>query len=610
MLTWGIPEAFIWSLSILPVILLYFLRMRFRRQPISSIYIWSRLKQFTDGATRINRRSVLLLFLQILAILAATIALAQPSWIIRRLEPPGALVFIDISASMSALDGEDSRLERAKSLAIQQIEQLPEDRMVMVFLCGSDAHPLGEPTSDKRQLIRRLDLISQQGTSFSEKQVTGTVKAWLEMQERIWTAWLITDGGLDLGGRLLASLFGGELQVLDVGNHGHNVGVTGLRVLKNEAAFQIVNGWPESRQITVRLEYNDQLLKREQIKVEPGISRHTIQCSLQENKEGLYVISLEEKDMFLWDNRYTLALNPLRRIRVLSAGPANPFLRAALNHPGVILTEKSSIMPEDIETNMWDLIIADQVEVPAGVNTHLLTFGSLPPDAPAKFGEKVSGLISNEESGHPLIRYVDFKSQVAQGYEFQIDSGVQTLATIDGLPVIIAWEKDGRRNAAWGTSLLDSDLGLSGAFPIFLQNMLAWCVPHGNNPLAYTLLTGKPEVYLESPDWRAEGKGFDIVRKGQRVVVKTDFPGTAVWRQRNQRGILAANLPVRELDLAPRRLGGIKDASRHSAEYSSRRTSLTSWPILLLLVFLVFEWLVWRGWRPELRKRGGRHVVG
>ena len=607
MLNWGIPGAFIWSLFILPVIFLYFLRMRFRRQPISSIYIWSRLKQYSDGATRIKRRSILLLSLQILAVLAATIALAQPSWIIRRLEPPGVLILLDVSASMAAIDDKDSRLERAKSLAVQQIERLPEESMVMVFICGADANPLGEPTSDKRQLKRRLDLISPQGTGFSETQVAGTIKAWLEMQERPWSAWLITDGGLDLGGRLLSAIFDGEIQVLDVGNHGHNIGVTGLRVLKDEVSFQVVNGWPESRHITVRLEQNDQLVTREKLEVESGISRHTIQLPVQENKEGLYVISLEEKDMFSMDDRYLLALNPSRRIRVLCAGPTNPFLRAALNHSGIILTEKSSITSQDITTNNWDLIVADRVEVPAGVNTHLLTFGSLPPDAPAKFGDEISGMISNVESEHPLLRYVDFTSQVAQGYKYHMDRGVQILATIDGSPVIISWEKEGRCHVAWGTSLLDSDLGLSGAFPVFLQNMLSWCVPQGNNPLAYTLLTGKSEVFWEAPDWKVEGESFNIIRKGQRIVVEAKYPGMAVWRQGEKEGIIAANLPARELDLAPRRLGGIKEASLHSAEYFSRRTPLTFWPILMLLVFLVFEWLVWRGWRPVLMKGGERH---
>ena len=58
MLSWGEPRAFWFAVVIIPIIFFYFLRMRFRRQPVSSIYIWSRLQMTSRGGRKLRYWSV------------------------------------------------------------------------------------------------------------------------------------------------------------------------------------------------------------------------------------------------------------------------------------------------------------------------------------------------------------------------------------------------------------------------------------------------------------------------------------------------------------------------------------------------------------------------
>lgn len=124
MLSWGEPRAFWFTLVIIPIIFFYFLGMRFRRQPVSSIYIWSRLQMTSRGAKKLRYWSVLLLLIQVLAA-AAVMTLARPAWVAQRLEQPGMVYILDVSASMSAQDVEGGRLAQAKSILEERWKSFP-----------------------------------------------------------------------------------------------------------------------------------------------------------------------------------------------------------------------------------------------------------------------------------------------------------------------------------------------------------------------------------------------------------------------------------------------------------------------------------------------------
>lgn len=604
MLNWGSPGAFWLALAVLPIVICYFLRVFFRRQPVSSTYLWSRLRQPNQGGRFLQRRSIGLLLLQILAALVAVLAVAQPVWLSRQAVKPGRLFLVDVSASMATLEDPVSRRDRlseAKLILERELRQGSSDRPVMIMACDATAHPLGQPVTKLGQAQAAINKLAVSGGGFNEVEVAKAVGAWLTRQSRPWQACLITDGGLELDGQRLAEIFNSGFRVITVGKTGNNLGVTGLRIDPDQktARFWIHNGWATPQPLEITLSYNQEVLQRQVITVAAGISRQQLPFQGQ-LRVGYYTVEIiHPHDSLASDNRYFLAVNPPRKARILLIGPANPFLKAALTHPLIEYSQQPQLAAQEFASGDWDLVIADRVKLPRGLRCNLLAFGQIPTDAPLVSGPAVRGKIVALDGQHPLLRFVDWQDlQVNQGFALTAKPGVRSLATVDQRTIVATWEEAGYHQVVWGTDLFGSNLGLAGAFPVFLQNMVRWTVPQWGNPLAHNLTAGETASITEAPTWSLTKKpDITFRRLGRRVIIKAIAPGITTWDDRGERGFIAVNPPFSEMDIAPRKLIGDGKTAKTSASVAEQRRPLTDWALAALLFCFVTEWFIWRGVR-------------
>lgn len=613
MLTWGFHGAFWLLLAVPPVLIFYFLRLRFRKQKVSSIYLWSRLKQPTEGSSRLQQRSLLLLLLQILIILFALAALTRPVWFSKRPGKNGVIILMDVSASMAARDGQKTRWNLAVDWVEERIRQLPLDQEVVVILCAADAKPLGYTGGLERSgLIRQLRNIRPLGVRFNERNVCRHIQAWMTTQGRSWAEWLVTDGGLDMGGQELCNLLGGDLRIQHVGSDIPDIGVYGLRIaVGGNAEFSVKNSGPSPKNVTVQLARNDQPLIQKTIDVPEGIRRYTLTWPNESVEDGLYTIKImNPRDGFSYDDSAFFAVNPQRNIRVLLVGSDDPFLKAVLRMPGVEVRELTKWPSTEIATRSWDLIVSNGYRIPQKIETNLLYFGEVPMDAPVTTGRRIMGKVTAAQFDHSLIRFVNWENvTLGKGRSLQVDNGVLPLAGVDGQPVLVTWETQGLTRVVFGFSLSDSDLGLSGAFPIFIQNLLQHCVPQLNNPYANTVATGSPVIQTVSEQWKmASKKGVRVWQTRNRVRIEALIPGGYEWRDGQQRGVLAANLPVAELDLTVRTIPAVRNRDYRLNLHAPRQFSLADWLFGCLIICVVLEWMIWRGWKP-VGTRGREHGI-
>src|SRR3954469_22686404 len=128
------------SIAVPALLILYFLKLRRRDVEISTTLLWKKAIEDLQANAPFQRlRKNLLLFLQLLILGAALVALAQPTLKAQTLTGARHLILIDRSASMSAqdatLDGKlGTRLEAAKPEAVRLIESL---RAPSLFSKGS-----------------------------------------------------------------------------------------------------------------------------------------------------------------------------------------------------------------------------------------------------------------------------------------------------------------------------------------------------------------------------------------------------------------------------------------------------------------------------------------
>lgn len=129
-MTWSHPAALLWGLLAIPVVLLYLWRLRSRRQPVATGFLWEQV--FAGRGTRSRWRHPASLVLQLLILALLVAALAEPHW-----RPPRRVVLvIDNSASMNATDLRPTRLDQAKRWARQWLATLSDHDQVAVISAG------------------------------------------------------------------------------------------------------------------------------------------------------------------------------------------------------------------------------------------------------------------------------------------------------------------------------------------------------------------------------------------------------------------------------------------------------------------------------------------
>src|SRR6056297_250384 len=142
------------------VVLLYFLKLRREPVEIPSTYLWSKTIEDLHVNSLFQRiRQNLLLFLQLLAIALAGLALLRPG-VRGEASGQGRMIFLlDASASMMSKDVEsaDNRFELAKTLIRKQIDDMEQNETAMLITFSDRAEVLQSFTNDRGRLRAALE---------------------------------------------------------------------------------------------------------------------------------------------------------------------------------------------------------------------------------------------------------------------------------------------------------------------------------------------------------------------------------------------------------------------------------------------------------------------
>src|ERR1700687_6488849 len=99
------PFALLPGTLAVPLLLLYFLKVRRRQMPVSSLLLWQAALRDREASTFFQRlQRDPLLILQLLALLALALALARPAVTVMGHGAKRIVVVLDTSASMKATD--------------------------------------------------------------------------------------------------------------------------------------------------------------------------------------------------------------------------------------------------------------------------------------------------------------------------------------------------------------------------------------------------------------------------------------------------------------------------------------------------------------------------
>ncbi len=495
------PLGFFFALFIPAVIILYLLKLKRIDMPISSTLLWRISLDDLKANTPFQKlKKNLLLFLQLLIIAILTFAVARPVLRLGGLEGQSFIVLLDCSASMSATDVKPSRLQEAKRLAIDLVNDMSVGDRMMVISFGSSASVLTPFEQNKgilRNVIREIrPMDTQTDIEDALRNAVSASKAASNPEVII-----ISDGRFTIPQEIPV----GQLQTryVPVGESSENVGVIDLVVRKDYAYQQnyevlvgIQNTGVSEQEVYVELwgegeaghvheatatESADEeqperkMMDARKLTMGPGITETIVFKDPGTFPEKIEVI-LDSGDSLKTDDRAVAMIPKEDTISILLVTSDNYYLQRVLNlDPRARLAVTSPgkyTGPGD-----YDVIVFDSFAPLALIGGNYVFINAIPPIPEWTAGEdKLEMLhIVDWDRFHPLTRYLNLDNlTVVKSQNLGAPGWAETIAESRETPLISAFQHEEIRGVVTSFDLYDSDWPMRVSYPIFFSNLINW----------------------------------------------------------------------------------------------------------------------------------------
>jgi len=518
------------------IIALYFLKLRRRPVQVASTLLWRRSLEDLHVNSLFQRlRRNLLLFLQLLAVALAMLALLGPRMTGAVGNGARYVLAIDNSASMNAVDVSPSRLAKAKAEATRIVDAMQSDDLAMVISFSDRARVVSNYTSNRGLLKKRIDEIrpTEATTSLRDALLVaaglanpnkvGDVPEGVEATSIVQPKLLIyTDGGFpDVEGFSLGNI---EPEVVVIGKAAprveparadegkpappppsNNLAILALQTRRNEErpdVYQVFGRVHNYR--AAEAETEAQLFVRDPARPKAeGTLRDAVALKVPPQGDVAFKFDLPdvgatelevritEADDLPNDNRaFTLVGNP-RKAQVLVVSAGNKYLNDALktalaeSRADVTATTveaaKGEAVRRDMASGKYDLVLFDQFrpEVPPAANA--MYFGAMPPGPAFEKTKEVTGpTILDVNASHPLMQFIRDLSVVLVNKATvltELPPGATSLIESNAGPLGFIVPREGYSDTVIGFSLLDkegvnTDWVRKFSFPLFIYNAL------------------------------------------------------------------------------------------------------------------------------------------
>ncbi|GAB4516867.1 MAG: BatA and WFA domain-containing protein [Anaerolineae bacterium] len=612
------PLAFAGALLAIPIILLYMLRLRRREVTISSTFLWQQVLRDQEANTPWQRlRRNLLLFLQLLILALIVFALARPFIVVPAVSAGQITVLLDASASMNATDEDGSRFDAAKREATAIVDTMSAGDRMTVIRVGDVPEVLASSTDNRTQL-REAIAEAQPGLSEGDWEAALNLAAAGSTTTDDFTIVMVSDGGLPENTGLPG--ISGEVRYVPVGSSGENVAITALATRARggetpELYAQITNYGETEARVVFTLFVDGERFAAQNETIPAGADRAVISRSLPEGFTTLQATLTQSVNAAAPDH---LAVDDVayavsgdggaRRVLVVTEG--NLFIEQVLRSlPGldVVRSDNPNALPENFDVYLFDALVpttlpeGDLFFINPRASTALFTVG-------AESENTANPALVNRSD--PRLNFVEVNQLNLLRFR-QVGSvdWAEALITVEGGPILLAGENDGRQVAVMPFDVRDSDLPLQITWPVLMANLMEWFTPRAVITVTDSLSVGdslsiRPpfeadSVRITTPE--GEARVFPVERETV-IFAGANTPGIYTLELLAGENVLSAQpfavnlFSGLESDIAPVSQENLTlDGTVLTLETENELGQREFWPFiaLLALLFLLIEWVVY-----------------
>ncbi len=465
--------AFLALLATLPLVVWWHVtRLRHRPRRVAALFLWE--QALRDAARRRRWRPTWSLLLQLLAVAAAALALAQPS--VNWQGPPDLVIALDAGARMRAVDPEGERAARAREAVLALAERAGAVALVRV---GSEPELALPFTRDRGALRTALEAFESGDADVDVERGLDLARSVADGRE---VAWVSDDPGPPAPG----------ITRVGVAGSGRNVGIVAFDLGIQQAFIAVVSDHPRPVSAGVVLERLDGSLVASTELLVPAGGRASTTFPVDVVGEVV---------------RARLELGPLVDALALDdvAYAGRRALRVVMDQDEPALRRALGAVPGvEVQVTGSARFVAADLRVLTGAGPD----GLRPGDhllMPAPAAEPEARRVVDWDRAHPLMRFVDLRETVvglgpvtggaagpatASALPWATDvatlesEGWTVLARTGDLRPVFAWrDRDGVRTFAFGAHPSQTDLVLRAAFPTLVANLVEVFRGSGRAPL-------------------------------------------------------------------------------------------------------------------------------
>ncbi len=626
----------LWLLGLLlPLLLLYVLKIRRQRVTVSSTWLWAAAARDLAAKSPFKRLVARVpLLLELLALCMLALSLARPASRGGHIAGDHVAIVLDTSASMGTIEPDGrSRMAHARDAASSVIAALAPGAEAVIVEAGRDAHVVSPMDSDRRRLEASVAKLEASDAEGRMTQAIATASSQLRPYERGARLVVVSDGALADRDAFASSNL--PLELVRVGSPVENAAIVRLDIGSSEdplthrermQAFAMVQNYgqkPRSLYVTLSMRNVVQPLASRRIDLGPG-ERSPVVLGFEpapgDVGAGL-IVELSPHDALASDDRAYGRVPSSAKLQVIMAPPkGNAWVaRALASDPNVELLGSSLSGLPNAGVAADALIVlngACPVNAPGG---DLLILD--PPPGPC--GTSVVGsqievpAVTSWVEVDPRLRFLSLDGvELRSAHRLEADTPQAALVQSRAGTLIADASSPGRSITVVGFDVGDSNWPLKASFVLFMRNVVELARSHRVRSATAPARVGEAyslrvpidvsEVDLESPGGSRQKltarDGLCVVPNLSRAgfyfaTYAGKTPGSALF---------AANLTSeRESDLRPHELPtrqGHALVARSAADLAS---AVTDWSWLLAalsLLLIAFDiwWVTRKPRQPAL----------